>query len=82
LANNKNLSIMTSNTLLNLINIRGQREQAFKFAASNFKGGMKQCYTKGCEIFTPLYYSLRGVEISEALMFDRMHNGETKICTA
>jgi hypothetical protein len=60
-----------------LINLRGQREQAFKFS-TGFKGGMKQCYTKGCEIFTPLTFSLKGTNLSDVLVFDRMMNGEEK----
>jgi hypothetical protein len=60
-----------------LINLRGQKEQAFKFALG-FKGGMKQCYTKGCEIFTPLTLSLKGANLSDVLIFDRMMNGEEK----
>jgi hypothetical protein len=63
-------------TLNNLINLRGMREQAFKFATANFKGGMKSCYTRGCEIFTPLYYALKNVELSDALRLDKIQNGE------
>ena len=67
---------MNIQTLHTLINLRGMREQAFKFATGDFKGGMKQCYTKGCEIFTPLAHNLKGVDLSKALIFDKMHNGE------
>lgn len=65
-------------TLNNLINLRGHREQAFKFAFG-FKGGMKQCYTRGCEIFTPLEQSLRGIDLSNAIQIDQAHNGEASI---
>ena len=57
-----------------LINLRGQREQAFKFAFG-FKGGMKQCYTRGCQIFTPLSFALKGANLSDVLIFDNMFNG-------
>lgn len=70
---------MNIKTIFNLINLRGMREQAFKFATDDFKGGMKQCYTRGCEIFTPLQHALKDVDISEAIRLDRMHNGETSI---
>jgi hypothetical protein len=63
---------MTNSTLNNLINLRGMREQAFGFAFGN-KGGMKQCYTRGCEIYTPLHYALKGVDLSSALAIKRMH---------
>lgn len=66
-------------TLNNLINLRGFREQSFKFATNKFKGGMKQCYTKGCEIFTPISYSLKAIDISSALLLDKMHNGELPV---
>lgn len=62
-------------TLNNLINLRGQREQAFKFAFGK-KGGMKQCYTRGCEIFVPLSHALKDEEISNAIILDKIHNGE------
>jgi hypothetical protein len=68
-------STFSYKTLFNLIAIRGNREQAFKFAFGH-KGGMKQCYTRGCEIFTPLVYALKGADISDALQLDRMHQGE------
>ena len=68
-------------TLNNLINLRGHREQAFKFAFG-FKGGMKNCYTKGCEIFTPLEFTLRGVDLSDAIFFDRIHTGEMPVGNA
>ena len=58
-----------------LINLRGQREQAFKFAFG-YKGGMKQCRTNGCEITTPLGLALRGADLSDVLIFDKMLNGE------
>ena len=64
---------MNKKTLFLLIALRGMREQAFKFAAQNWKGGMKQCYTRGCEIFTPLHYALKDTDISEALIFDNIH---------
>lgn len=63
-------------TLHLLIAIRGMREQAFAFACGKFKGGMKGCYTKGCEIFTPLQHAIKGVDVSEALYYDRIHNRE------
>ncbi len=50
-----------------LITLRGMREQAFKFGAAKFKGGMKGCYTKGCEIFTPLALCLKDVDLSPVL---------------
>lgn len=65
--------------LNNLINIRGQREQAFKFAASKLHGGMKQCYTKGCEIFTPAFHALKGVDVQHELRYERVFFGETSI---
>lgn len=69
---------MKTITLLNLINLRGMREQSFKFAFG-YKGGMKNCYTKGCEIFTPLQYALKGNDLSEAILFEQMHNGEISV---
>lgn len=66
---------MKIETLLNSINLRGMREQSSKFAFG-WKGGMKQCYTRGCEIFTPLSLSIKGVELSEAIILDQIHNGE------
>jgi hypothetical protein len=60
-----------------LINLRGQREQSLKFAFG-FKGGMKLCYTHGCEIFTPLSIALKGANLSDVIIFDKMINGEVK----
>jgi len=61
----------------NIINLRGHREQAFRFAAGKFKGGAKGCHTKGCEIFTPLALSVRGVEISKEISYLQAFGGET-----
>lgn len=69
---------MTTQTLFNLISLRGMREQSFKFAFG-YKGGMKQCYTKGCEIFCPLYYAIKDTDISESIRFDQMHEGERPV---
>lgn len=69
---------MKTATLHTLINFRGMREQAFKFAFK-YKGGMKQCYTRGCVIFTPLHFALKGCDISEAHIIDMMHNGEIPV---
>lgn len=69
---------MTKKNLFNFIALKGMREQAYKFALG-WKGGMKQCYTRGCEIFTPLGYALKGEEVSEAILIEQMHNGEVKI---
>lgn len=66
-----------NNKLHNLINVRGFREQAFKFALGH-KGGMKGCFTKGCDIYVPLQYTLKGVDISDVLIFDAMFSGEKK----
>ncbi len=66
----------TTYDLLILINLRGQREQAFKFACARFKGGMKQCYTKGCEIFVPLRFALTGIDLSGAIHYENCKNGE------
>lgn len=58
-----------------IISYRGMREQSFKFAFG-FHGGMKNCYTKGCDIFCPLSWALRGVDLSFALQRERTFNGE------
>lgn len=68
---------MNIKTLFQLIALRGMREQAFKFAFGH-KGGMKGCYTKGCEIFTPLKYAIKGEDIQSAIFYDKVHNGEVK----
>ena len=65
-------------TIHNFINLRGLRQQAFKFAFG-YKGGMKQCYTRGCEIFTPIEHALKGVDLSNALLLDKMHNTELNV---
>lgn len=70
---------MTKDTLLALIALRGMREQALKFAVAKYKGGMKQCYTKGCEIFTPLHHAIKDLDLSQAMKFDQMHNGEIPV---
>ena len=67
----------TMKTINALINLRGLREQSFKFAFG-YKGGMKQCYTKGCDIFTPLVYALKDIDLSDAILLDMIHNGELK----
>lgn len=67
---------MNIQTLNNVINLRGMREQGFSFAFGK-KGGMKQCYTKGCEIFYPIVYALKGVEISEAISHQRKYYKES-----
>jgi hypothetical protein len=43
------------------------------------KGGMKACYTRGCEIFVPLHHALKGTDLSSALALKRMHDGEDPI---
>jgi hypothetical protein len=65
--------------LHDFISMRGMREQAFKFATGNYKGGMRGCYTRGCEIITPLGQALRGHEVSGAIRLDQMHNRECEI---
>lgn len=69
---------MNTQTLHTLINLRGAREQANKFAFG-FKGGMKGCHTKGCKVFTPLQHSLKGIDLSEALILDKKHEGEIPV---
>lgn len=69
---------MKINTIIEMIALRGAREQAFKFSFG-WKGGMKQCYHKGCEIFVPLHYALKGIDISEAIKLDRMHEREIPV---
>lgn len=63
-------------TLHNLINLKGMKEQSFKFAFG-FHGGMKQCYHSGAEIFCPLNYALYGVDLSKAIQLNRILQGET-----
>lgn len=65
------------NLINNLINLRGMREQAFKFAFGH-KGGQSGCFTKGCEIFTPLQLNLKGIDLQAATALDRCHTGEVK----
>lgn len=74
------------NALHNLINLRGNRQQAFEFAMGKYRdpnskrySGMRSCFTRGCEIFTPLSHSLKDVELSKALSLERMINGEDEI---
>jgi hypothetical protein len=62
-------------TLNDFINLKGNREDSFKYAFG-FKGGKKSCYTKGCEIFTNMSLNLNGVDISSALILDKIHNRE------
>lgn len=62
-----------------LINTRGLREQAFKFACGKY--GMKQCFHRGCEIFVPLQYALKGVDTQYASVVQMMHNGERQPST-
>ncbi len=69
---------MTKTTLHNVINFRGNREQAFKMAFG-FKGGQTHCYTRGCEIFTPISHNLNGVDLSGAIMIQKMHYGEIPV---
>lgn len=64
-----------SNLLHTLISLKGSREQSFRFAFG-WKGGMKGCYTRGCEIFAPLHLNMRDLEVSDALHIEAMHNGE------
>lgn len=49
-----------------VINLRGLREQSFRFALSRT---MKGCFTKGCEIFTPLEYALKGVDCQHEITY-------------
>jgi hypothetical protein len=72
---NSDMTNTNYSTLHLLINLRGNWEQAFKFAFG-FKGGMKQCYAIGCEIFTPLAFSLKNVDLSSAILMDRIMNEE------
>lgn len=58
-----------------IINLRGLRQQSFKFSFG-YKGGMKQCKTKGCEIFVPLAHALKGVDISDAIHYEQIKNKE------
>lgn len=60
-------------TIHNIINLRGMKEQAFKFAFG-YKGGMRQCVTRGCEIFVPLHHALKSCDLSEAIRRDRMYS--------
>lgn len=62
-------------TLNDFINLKGNREDFFKYAFG-FKGGKKSCYTKGGEIFTNMSLNLKGVDISSALILDKIHNRE------
>lgn len=66
-----------SSKIHRLITLRGVREQSFKFAFG-YKGGMKGCYTRGCEIITPLSTSVRGLNLTDVIVFDKMMNGEEK----
>lgn len=66
-----------SSKIHRLITLRGVREQAFKFAFG-YKGGMKGCYTRGCEIFTPLSIAAKGMNLSDVIIFDKMMNGEER----
>ena len=69
----KNLNLNT------IINLRGYREQSFKFATNKFKGGMKGCFTKGCEIFTPLSYAITNIDVTDAMRYQQAFVGETQI---
>jgi hypothetical protein len=65
---NKNMSFtpelsFSSLSLLRMIAIKGMREQAYKFAFG-WKGGMKGCYTRGCEIFAPLEHAISDLTIT------------------
>ncbi len=62
--------------LHNSINLRGMKEQAFQFTANKLHGGMRGCYTRGCELFTPLQLNLNDIDLTGALTLDRMHSGE------
>jgi hypothetical protein len=61
----------------NLINLRGMREQASRFAFGH-KGGQAGCFTRGCDIFTPLQFNLKGIDLQAAIALDRCHTGEVK----
>lgn len=61
--------------LHNYINLKGNREQSFKFAFG-WKGGMKQCQTKGCDISTPLFFNTKGIDLSGAMILEKLHNKE------
>lgn len=61
-----------------VINLRGMKEQAFKFAIGK-KGGMKGCYTRGGEIFTPLFHALKNIDVQYELRYQQAFIGETKI---
>lgn len=65
---------MTFN-LNTIINLRGYREQVFKFAVGH-KGGMKSCYTRGCEIFAPLSYAFDRIDIQNEIRYEQAKNGE------
>jgi hypothetical protein len=71
-----------NNALHSIINWRGQREQA-KFAVKYYQSGvgkhLRGAYTRGCEIFTPIRFALKGVDLSDALIIDRAYNGEQLI---
>jgi len=67
---------MTFN-LNNIINLRGYREQSFCFAIGK-KGGMKQCFTRGCEIFVPLQFALNNIDIQNEIRYEQAKSGETQ----
>ena len=59
-------------TLNNFINLKGNKEDSFKFAFG-FKGGKKGCFTKGCEIFTNISHNIKGLDISKAIILQKNH---------
>ncbi len=61
-----------------IINLRGLREQSHKFALDN-KIGMKQCYTRGCEIFTPIQHALSRLDVLMEIRYQNAFSGEGQI---
>ena len=59
--------------LHDVINMRGMREQVNLTYASK---RIKQCYTRGCEVFVPLHHAIRGRELSAAITYQSFFYGE------
>jgi len=58
--------------LLNqVISLRGLREDSFRFAVKRDGSRKRGCYTRGCEIFTGSQFSLSGINLSTAILYDR-----------
>lgn len=66
-------------TLHTLINWRGYREQTFVFALRKDGKRMKQCFHRGAELFAPLRHAVKGIDLSPALLLERMLIGEQPV---